>query len=163
MTHKANSFSDCSNCIHCKLESNELFENGLPLNLAKMSFLQHGNSNSSTTSKYYQALNSYLNQANEINSSSNSANTKKYKKLIKIQDCTTWLAMSNSSKNNYNGLTTSLSNSSPVVRNSFSAQNNKYNVTNNQNFTGYKIIDPHYNYTNRINLLLNRKISRSNT
>lgn len=95
----------------------------------------------------------------------------KYKKLIKIQDCTTWLAMSSSAKNPYtsNGLTQSLSNNnynSKTLRHSQSVQNssnNRQNITNTQGFTGYKIIDPHYNYTERINLLLNRKISRSNT
>jgi hypothetical protein len=112
-----------------------------------------------------------LNQANEANGGSTIANAhaKKYKKIIKIQDCTTWLAMSSSAKNPYtsNGLTQSLNNTtSKSMRHSHSSQansNNKPNITNNQGFTGYKIIDPHYNYTNRINLLLNRKISRSNT
>ena len=172
LTHKTTSVSDCSNCIHCKLESNALLENGLPINLEKLGFLTQAHLNSNTTSKYYQALNSYLNQTNgEGGISISNAQVKKYRKLIKIQDCTTWLAMSSSSKNHYtsNGLTQSLNNNNfngKSLRYSHSAHNytnNKQNIANNQSFTGYKIIDPHYNYTERINLLLNRKISRSNT
>ena len=151
-------------------------ENGISSTLKKLALSQQTHSNLNA-SKYYQAFTNYFNhQSGDTATTTNPSSAtngkvdsskSSFKKLIKVQDCTTWLTMNKSVRNNSNqanGTTPYHANHGNLTsRNGYVQQFQNNNTNNTQNFTGYKIIDPNYNYANRINLLLNRKISRSNT
>ncbi len=94
------------------------------------------------------------------------------KKIIRMQDCTTWLSLSNHQKSGFTSLLNGhgsnyATGSSPPSANPINASsaksNNQIYLADAKVFEAAVQANSSSNQTNRINFLLNRKNTRANT
>jgi hypothetical protein len=118
----------------------------LDLNQIQNTKITNQSNNHFSSNNSYQTYTNYLNPTFAISNKSSSAR----KKIIKLQDCSTWLSISNGQKNSF----------SPVLNSHPS--NTKKKLSNSYYLADAHVLDSNGSI-NRINVLLNRKNNRANT